>query len=437
MSDINPEMIGKYRVIREIGRGATSHVYLAEDAFHERRVAIKVVKSAGDADDDLQRRYQRVFMNEAALAGRLNHPHIAAIYDAATDDTMSYIVMELVDGGTLEQYCDPATLLPLERVVEILFKASVALDYAHRQGVIHCDIKPANILISGTSDIKVSDFGASYFGQAQHTFLTGVGSPAYMSPEQVQERQVNHQTDIYSLGVVMYQLLTGRLPFQGSSRASLLYQVVNIEPPPPSQFRHGISGELDSIVMRALAKSRDDRYPHWIDFSRDLAQAFQNVSLPEDPVSDMEKFTAVRKLGLFQDFRDVDLWEMLRVARWSRIETGQFILREGESAAGFFVLTRGIVEVSRQGRILDTLEAGHCFGDILYFESPSGLRTTTIRTAAPCLAMEVPFEALRLASDALQMQFSRAFMRILVDRLEKRELRIVSGPGEDPDHNRA
>ena len=426
MSEKLPETIGKYRVIRELGRGATSCVYLAEDAFHEREVAIKVVKSAGAVESDMNRRYRRVFMNEAALAGKLNHPHIVAIYDAATEESMSYLVMECVDGGTLDQYCTPDALLPLDRLVEIIFKATVALDYAHRQGVIHCDIKPANILIRGDTDIKISDFGASYFGQAEHTFLTGVGSPAYMSPEQVQEKQVSHQTDIYSLGVVMYQLLTGKLPFQGSSRASLLYQVINIEPTPPSELRHGIPEALDQIVLRAMAKSPAQRYGSWMEFGRDLAQAFKHLTLPDEAVSDTEKFTAIRALPFFRDFRDVDVWEAMRIGRWHRIEAGTTVLSEGESAEGFFVLTRGEVEISRSGRLLDTLKAGQCFGEILYFEPELAPRTTTVKVREVCVAMELRARDLRASSDSLQMQFNRAFMRLLVDRLESRESRIVA-----------
>jgi len=426
MSDKLPEKIGKYRVLRELGRGATSHVYLAEDAFRNREVAIKVVRSAHASDTDLSRRYKRVFMNEAALAGRLNHPHIVAIYDAASDDEMSYLVMERVDGGTLDQYCTPDALLPLERLVEIVFKATIALDYAHRQGVIHCDIKPANILIAGETDIKISDFGAAYFGNAEHTFLTGVGSPAYMSPEQIQERQVTHQTDIYSLGVVMYQLLTGRLPFQGSSRGSLLYQIVNIEAVPPSVIRPMLPPELDRIVLKAMAKSLTERYATWMDFSRDLAQAFKHLTVPQHSASDTEKFTALRALAFFQDFRDVDLWEALRMSRWERKAAGDVILEQGIVHEGFFVVACGAIEILRGGRMLDRGEPGHCFGNILYFEDVPQPRTTTVRAAEECDLLAVRAVDLRVASESLQMQFNRAFIRLLVHRLEHREERLLS-----------
>lgn len=425
MFDKPPEKIGKYRVLGELGRGATSCVYLAEDAFHGREVAIKVVHIGRSGDTDLRRRYKRVFLNESALAGKLNHPHIVSIYDAANEEDLSYLVMERVRGGTLDQYCSPDSLLPLDRLVEIIFKASVALDYAHRQGVIHCDIKPANILINGDSDIKISDFGAAYCGQAEHTFLTGVGSPAYMSPEQVQEKQVNHQTDIYSLGVVMYQLLTGRLPFQGASRGSLLYQVVNIDPVPPSAIRRGIPPDVERIVLKAMAKSRATRYGTWMEFSRDLAQAFGHLKLPDEAVSDTEKFTAIRALPFFTDFRDVEIWETLRLAYWHRVEADTVLVREGETGDGFYVLVSGEAVASRSGKALETLAPGNCFGEILYFADAESQRRTTVVARTPCVAVELKALGLRNATDALQMQFNRAFMRILVERLAQREAQIA------------
>lgn len=438
MRNTLPHHIGKYRILRELGRGATSTVYLAEDAFHQREVAIKVVQPGPETDSELQRRYRRVFMNEASLAGRLSHPHIVAILDAATEDTCSYLVMECVDGGTLEAYTTADSLLPLSRLMEMMFKASVALDYAHRQGVIHCDIKPANILLSGDTDIKISDFGAAFVGAADHTFLTGVGSPAYMSPEQIQDRQVTHQTDIYSLGVVMYQLLTGRLPFQGSSRGSLVYQILNIDAAPPSTLRRGLPAELDRIVLKALAKSPDARYRTWSEFSRDLAHAFRDVSMPTEEVSDTERFTMLRGLPLFRDFRDVDLWEMLRVARWHRFAAGTTILREGDAGDSLFVLAAGAAEVSRNGRVLDALQAGHCFGEIAYFDDGRGPRSTTISASADSTAVELEANAMRNGSEALQMQLNRAFIRVLLDRIDARESRLAAAddsPAADPPGN--
>jgi serine/threonine protein kinase len=170
MNDI-PAKIGKYPVVREIGHGATSRVFLGRDPFADRDVAIKLVSEAGGVDTDLRRRFRKVFLNEASLVGKLIHPHIMAIYDADATESYSYIVMEYVDGPTLDHYCEMANLLPIERVVEVAFKCSLALEFAHRQGVIHRDIKPANILVGAQGDIKISDFGVALHAGGEHTHL--------------------------------------------------------------------------------------------------------------------------------------------------------------------------------------------------------------------------------------------------------------------------
>ena len=162
--------------------------------------------------------------------------------------------MEYVTGGTLETFAQPGHLLPMERVVEIIFKCTRALDFAFRLGSTHRDIKPANMLLASEMDIKISDFGAAISSGVDRTQVSGIGSPAYMSPQQVKEQPLDHRTDIYSLGVVMYQLLTGQLPFQASSNYNMVYQIINTEPTKPSFLRHDVPPVLDEIVAHAMAK---------------------------------------------------------------------------------------------------------------------------------------------------------------------------------------
>jgi serine/threonine protein kinase len=412
-----PEKIGKYPVTQELGRGATSVVYLARDPFAGREVAIKVVKTHSPGDTDLQRRFRRVFLNEAALVGKLFHPHILAIYDAVSEEDLSYIVMEYVRGRTLEHCCDVANLLPVSKVVEIVFKCSLALAFAQRQGVIHCDIKPANILISGETDIKISDFGAALYEQAEHTHLKGVGSPAYMSPEQVQDKELDFRTDIYSLGVLMYQMLTGKLPFRASSKASLLYQVVNIPPVPPSTFRREVRPELDAVVLRCLEKDPDARYPTWGDFSRELTQSYRSLEVPSENITDTEKFNTLRSLSFFKDFRDQELWEAVRITQWRRFLSEQNVIREGDTGDSFFIITSGEAKVTKTGRLLNILRPGDCFGEMLYFSETNTRRTTTISSLSPLAVIEIRAADLSQSSDTLQKEINKAFLRILIDRL--------------------
>jgi serine/threonine protein kinase len=188
-------------------------------------------------DPERGKLYRKLFVTEASLAGKLQHPHICQIYDAVADDALHYIVMEYVDGGTLEKFCTPEHLLPSDKAVEIVFKCTRALEFAHKMGITHRDIKPANMLYTGETDVKVTDFGAALISSGDSTQISAIGSPAYMSPQQVKEHPLDHRTDIYSMGVVMYHLLAGRLPFQASNNFSLIYQITNVEPPPPSSFR--------------------------------------------------------------------------------------------------------------------------------------------------------------------------------------------------------
>ena len=424
MDETLPSKVGKYPVTRELGRGGTSRVYLGRDPFANRDVAIKLVIAADGVDTDLRRRFHKVFLNEASLVGKLIHPHIMAIYDADASDDYSYIVMEYVDGPTLEHFCNVANLLPVDRVVEIAFKCSLALEFAHRHGIIHRDIKPANILIGAKGDIKVSDFGVALHAGGDHTHLQGVGSPAYMSPEQVQDKELSHQTDIYSLGVVMYQLLTGKLPFIAANKASLLYQIMNIDPSPPSTRRTDIPQQLDQAVMRALSKNPKDRYQTWGEFSRELTQTYRHLELPPDSISDTEKFNSIKALGFFRGFRDVEIWETVRIANFRRIQPDKIVIREGDVGENFYVIAAGQAKVTKDSNTLETLEAGSCFGEILYFEDTKAKRSTTISSTTAMTVIEIKALALQKASDGCQKQFNQAFLRILIDRLTTANSRL-------------
>jgi len=417
MDEPLPPKIGKYPVIREIARGGTSRVYLGRDPFANRQVAIKLVSAADGIDSDLRRRFHKVFVNEASLVGKLMHPHIMAIYDADASDDYSYIVMEYVDGPTLEHFCHVTNLLPVDRIVEIAFKCSLALEFAHRHGIIHRDIKPANILVGAQGDIKISDFGVALHSGGDHTHLQGVGSPAYMSPEQVQDKDLSHQTDIYSLGVVLYQLLTGKLPFVAANKASLLYQILNIEPSPPSTHRTDIPQQLDKVVLRALSKDPRDRHQTWGEFSRELTQTYRHLELPPDSISDTEKFNAIKALGFFRGFRDVEIWETVRIGAFRRIQPEKIIIREGDVGENFYVIAAGRAQVTKASNALNVLEAGDCFGEILYFEDTKAKRVTTISSLTALTVIEIKAVALQKATDACQKQFNQAFLRILIERL--------------------
>ena len=418
--------IGKYEVVRELGKGATSVVYLARDPFANRDVAIKHVLAEALEDKKNGKRFQKLFLTEASLAGKLSHPHIAAIFDAVSDEAGSYLVMEYVNGGTLEQHIAPESLLPIKSVLEIAFKCCKALDYAHQRGIIHRDIKPANILLTEDSDIKISDFGAALTIHTDTTQISGIGSPAYMSPEQLQEATLTHQTDMFSLGVVLYQLLTGHLPFKGSTGFGMVNQILNVEPDPPSTQRPQIPSRIDEIVLTALRKRAEERYATWDEFAHDLAKVFGKLDYADDTIPDAEKFSTLRGLQFFRQFNDVDMWQVLRIAEWVRHAPGDMIIREGEFGTAFFVLVAGEVKVTKQGKILNILRSGECFGEMSYVGSSKLPRTASVTAADAVTVVKVSPDALAHATETCSHAFDKAFLDLLVSRLEAANTRLSS-----------
>jgi eukaryotic-like serine/threonine-protein kinase len=317
MNITRPLRIGKYEILSELGRGATAVVYLADDTFNDRKVAIKVQVKDESAGPEESRRFEKLFLNEAAMVGKLSHPNIVGVFDAVVEGEQQYIVMEYVGGGSLKKFCTETNLLPLRQAVLVIFKACRALDYAFQNGVIHRDIKAANILLSDREDIKISDFGTAQISHSTHTQIDGfVGSPAYMAPEQINEEPPSVQTDIYSLGVTMYELLTGRLPFQATNSVAMINKILNEDPTPIQSIRPDLPEALVAIVNKSMAKDPEQRYPAWYAMARDLADTFPQLEKYSFEISSAEKFNSLRKLEFFKDFRDSELWEVLRGALW-------------------------------------------------------------------------------------------------------------------------
>ena len=415
------QQIGKYRVIRELGRGATSVVYLADDSFNNRSVAIKAMsnealQSAEDGD-----MHRKMFLNEASLAGKMTHPHIVAIFDAVVDENMSYIVMEYAEGGTLEKYCKPDSLLEPQTVAEIIFKCVRALAYANSKGLIHRDVKPGNILYTSGSDIKLGDFGAALNKVSDKTQVAAVGSPLYMAPEILTGAKATVQSDIYALGMVMYMLLAGRPPFEASNAASLAYQIVNHDPEPPSSFRAGISVAMEDIVKQAMAKDIALRYQNWEAFDKDLAAIWQSDQSPKQDkskVSDTEQFSLLKTLSFFRDFPETELWEVLQISKWRPFAAETVLISEGDLGDSFFILAKGAVRVTRGKRLLNVLGAGDCFGEMSYLAKKDGPRSASITTVGESIVMKIRAADLATASQSCRRLFDRKFLETLVARLE-------------------
>jgi serine/threonine protein kinase len=416
--------IGKYEIVKELGRGATSTVYLAIDSFNNQQVALKLFNLDTTNHSSIAKVFRKLLVTEAALAGKLSHPHIVKVYDAVIDDDVNYMVMEYIDGETLERSSEVDHLLPLGTAAEIIYKCCKALEYAQSQGVIHRDIKPANILVYGENEIKISDFGSAIIESQQDTQVNGLGSPAYMSPEQIEERPLTHQTDIYSLGVTMYRLLTGRVPFDAANNYSMIYQIMNIDAPPPSTFRPEIPAALDAIVLRAMCKDIAHRYQQWDEFARDLAAFIAENVEPQAKMFDTEKFDSLRSLLFFKRFSDVELWEVLRISVWNKFKQDERILTEGDEGRNFYIIAQGTVKILKQGRLLSLLHTGDCFGEMAHLAEKVFKRTTDVVTKTDVTLIELNPDVLAKATQGCRYQFSDAFLHMLAKRLAVANTRI-------------
>src|SRR5580700_4031308 len=274
--EINPETkrFGRYEVVAELGRGAMGVVYRARDPQIDRMVAVKTVSLWGQQSEE-ENEFRLRFMHEAQAAGRLHHPGIVAIFDVGEnpENLNPYIVLEYVAGEALNRMLAREKKLPLETALQLAEEIAEALDYAHAQGVIHRDIKPGNILITETGHAKIADFGIAKLNLAHFTLPGRVlGTPAYMAPEQLNGEGVDGRSDLFSLGVILYAMVTGHSPFQGDSATTVSFKVANREPVAASALDLSLPRELDEVIARAMAKDREQRYQRGAEFAEDVRQ---------------------------------------------------------------------------------------------------------------------------------------------------------------------
>ena len=413
------EKIGKYELVERLASGSMGTVYSAHDPFTNRLVAIKIAHSQHAEQSPNARRFRKLFFNEAHAAGLLDHPNILRVFDADMDGDSCYLVMELIeDAETLEPYCSPDNLLTVPDVVGIVYKTAKALDYAHRQGVIHRDIKPSNILLTRDRDIKLADFSVAMITRADtlQTQFTGIlGSPLYMSPEQINDQAVGGQSDIYSLGTLMYELLTGSHPFQGESLAAISQKISNAEPRPLTEYRSDLSKELRYALGRMLRKDPDERYSTGLDLAADLATIFEDLDAVADEDGLREKFGTIKSLGFFKGFSDGDIWELIRDCTWQTYSPNESIIHQGDMEHSFYIILSGVVIIEQDASVVNILGEGDCFGEMGYLARARRIASAVARTDVSL--MKVNDTTIDRAAEATQLRFHRAFVRTLIERL--------------------
>jgi serine/threonine-protein kinase len=274
-----PSTLGRYKVLKELGRGSMGVVYLGKDPTIQRFVAIKTMRLDEIDDSNKLQEVKARFFREAESTGRLSHPNIVTIFDAGEENELGYIAMEMLQGTTLKQWSRKPNLLPLEKVISVMATVAEAMDYAHQQGVVHRDIKPANIMLTADEVVKIMDFGIAKMATTTKTQTDIVlGTPTYMSPEQIAGRKVDGRSDIFSLAVVMFELLTGRPPFTADNVSALLFAIAHTPHPSAKAIRPDLPPIVKEVMDRALQKDPVHRYRRAGEFAIELRSCLEGLA---------------------------------------------------------------------------------------------------------------------------------------------------------------
>src|SRR5262245_28434036 len=417
--------VGKYDVRQAIGKGATGTVYLAIDTFTGKEVALKTIEPEVFRDPEFGTVYRSQFQNEASLAGKLRHPYIVNILDAVVGEESGHIAMELVTGGDLSKHVTSGKLMPISDVLEIGFKVCGALEYAAKEGIVHRDIKPANIMVASGTDIKIADFGAAVLKRSQVIQTAALGSPYYMSPEQVEGKEIlTFHSDMYSFGVVLYELLTGTKPFVAGNIDALVAKILKEDPLPPSAVRKELPKALDAVVLRALKKDPGQRYPTWTEFALELSKVGEQV-LPAGAIPDSDKYVTLKNVPMLASLTDSELWELARAGKWSRLAKGKLVVQEDTKGKSYFFLAKGEVKVMKKKKLLNMLNGGEYFGEMAYIGGGDSPRQATVEANTDLLLAEFEPAALEKMSLGAQLQLTRALLRNVTDRLALANVRLM------------
>jgi serine/threonine protein kinase len=404
-----PDMIGRYRIVRELGTGATSIVYLVTTSDGS-VYALKRLRP--DRDTKISR---KMFDTEISLCGRLNHPNIVTLIESGVDkNNLPYVVMEHVDGEALDVFATPGFTLPDEMIIDIILQSAEALDYASKQGVIHRDLKPANIMLRHEDgQVKITDFGCAMLHNAQSTQLGVVGTANFMSPEQVQGQDLSYQSDIFSLGGVLYRLLTGRPAFQGKDYQSLAAQIIHAPHAPIRELREDVNEGFVPIVDRALRKRPEDRYQSWDEFLYDLHKLSATIRSSGQNISNSDKFMAMRASPFFEFFSDVEIKEILPATAWRTFHEREIIMSEGQRSHSFFIILAGDAQVTFRGCPLYTARVGECVGESAYLSGGFDIRREKCTAHGDVTALEVSLAQMRNMSAGCKARLDQTFLNLL------------------------
>ena len=411
-----PEKIGQYEVLGIVGEGAMGVIYLAHDPFFDRDVAIKTAHLQSN-DEHAAGLARRMVLNEARAAGVLDHGAILQVFDAGEHDGEPYVVMEYVpQAQTLRDFTSLPELLPVERVAAIMHACARALDYAHGKGVIHRDIKASNLLLNRHGKVKIGDFGIAKVETEEVTeVLATMGSPRYMSPEQILDQELTFSTDLYSLGIVMYELLSGHSAFEARGISQLATKILTQPPRRLDELRAELPSGLVELVHRAVEKREQDRFASGKQMAAAIAEIYPFLEQSPDSLDELSRFEMLRKLEFFVEFSDADLHEIVRAGHWQRFQPEQRIMREGDMGQSFHVIVSGEVALNKGGNRVAILTTGQCFGELGYLTRTP--RSASVRSRDDTMTVRLDPTDMNTLSVSCQMRFRDGFARAIGERL--------------------
>ncbi|MFZ5775786.1 MAG: serine/threonine-protein kinase [Thermodesulfobacteriota bacterium] len=443
MTHGQPRTIGRYRVTGKLGQGAMGTVWLAEDDLIQRQVAIKSMRMDRCDSPAARQRLIDSFLHEARVVGNLNHSHITAVYDVGVEHGAPYLVMEFVNGRNIKELILAQASFPLQEKIGLLAMVARALHHAHQHGVLHRDVKPANVMILEKTRLpKITDFGiarvidlASFGRESAGVDEESItpGTPLYMSPEQIRGKELDRRSDIFSLGVLAYEWLTGQKPFQGSNLNARLHAVLTAAPRPLTDWPP-IQAELSAIVLKALAKAPEQRFQTAEEFAEALdlhlntledQKASRQTTLSFDKKAIVERLR--QRYHFFSDFSEEELYELFRMSSKQRFGQGEYLIQEGASGTRMFFIVSGSVLVMAEAdgrRVeLDTLGEGCCVGEMSMIDRMP--RSASVVAIKETVALALSETVLRHANPSLCLKLYRNLAATLSERLRASEGRYL------------
>ncbi|MFH2065146.1 MAG: serine/threonine-protein kinase [Pseudomonadota bacterium] len=418
------QKLGRYIILSVLGKGGMGTVYKATDPVLGRDVALKVGKPAEIGLPERDHMVYEQCLREARLAARFIHPNIVITYDAGFEKELFFIALEYIDGKGLQYYSRPSALLPPIQVMEILYNVCYALEYIHNMGYVHLDVKPENIMLTQTGDVKLMDFGISRLLQDHpEDNLRTSGSLYYMSPEQTDPSgSLDRQSDIFSLGVVAYHLLTGKRPFHGEDPLQIFYQIIHHDPEPIRSIVPGISEDLQAVIGKAMRKDRKDRFQTAKEFADAILPLIKGSDSKALSTQQKKKISYVKRLLLFRHFQDSDIEEVLHISSWSFHPERTWIIEESKNDRNIYILVLGRASIHINQEV-KPLKPGDCFGESAVLHSMP--RKAKLWAEKDCVVMSINASLLNQASPEVQVKFLREFYMNKTVQLVEANLRLI------------